>query len=146
MTIDLKGSYFAINNPLDAVRRWLNPYYYSETVKLNGYKLYVSWTRRAANVMQQRRQPLLIEMQLYFSCVVQKRVLFHDEDDNDYVAVNENLQVCFRPVQALSCDPEQFAKQHPVKGQLSSPAATRMFPTRLSVDYAKGQWQGVFGI
>jgi hypothetical protein len=146
MAIDLRGSYFAIHNPLSTLARWLHPYRYRETVNLNGHELQVSWTRRADKALRQRRQPLLTEMQLYFSCVVQKRVLFHDVDDNNYVAVNEQLQVCFRPVQALSCDPEQFAKQHPVKGQFSSPAATRMFPTRLSFDYIKGQWQGMFSI
>lgn len=146
MTIDLRGSYFAINNPLSLLARWLNPYQHHETVKLNGHELEVRWTRRANNALQRRSRSLFVEMQLYFSCVVQKRVLFHTEGNDGYVAVNEQLIVCFHPVEALSCKPEQFAKDHPVKRQLSGRAASRMYPARLLLDYAKGQWHGEFSI
>ncbi len=146
MAIDLRGSYFSIGNPLEIFSRWLNPYRYREVVMLNGHELEVSWTRRAKKELGQRDQALLAEMQLYFSCVVQKRVLFHEQDENDYVSVIEPLQVCFRPVQAMSCAPEQFAEQHPVKEQFSSKAASRMFPKRLQLDYKNEQWQGEFSI
>jgi hypothetical protein len=146
MTIDLRGSYFAISNPLTVLARWLNPYRHHEIVILNSHELEVRWTRRVNNALQRRSRPLFVEMRLYFSCVVQKRVLFHHESNNDHVAVNEQLLVCFHPVEALSCDPEQFAKNHPVKRQLSSRAASRMYPARLLLDYTKGQWHGEFSI
>jgi hypothetical protein len=146
MALDLKGSYFSIGNPLLAFLRWVNPYRYRETVNLNGHELQVSWTRRADKALRQRSQPLLVEMQLYFSCVVQKRVLFHVESEHEYVPVSDSFKVCFRPVEALSCDPEHFAKHHPVKRQFSSRSATRMFPTRLSIDHVKGGWHGEFFI
>lgn len=146
MALDLRGSYFSIGNPLIILLRWFNPYRYRETINLNGHELQVSWTRRADKALRQRSQPLLVEMQLYFSCVVQKRVLFHTESEHEYVPVSNNLKVCFRPVEALSCAPEHFAKHHPVKRQFSSHAATRMFPTRLSLDHVRGRWQGEFSI
>ncbi|WP_126456761.1 hypothetical protein [Sulfuriflexus mobilis] len=146
MAVDLRGSYFSIGNPLARMFGWLHPYKYRQTVSLNGHTLQVSWTHRAETALRQRSQPLLVEMQLYFSCVVQKRVLFCSETEQEYVPVSDNLKVCFRPVEALSCDPEQFAAQHPVKRQLSSRFATRMFPARLSLDHVKGQWQGEFSI
>jgi hypothetical protein len=146
MALDLKGSYFAIGNPLHILLRWVNPYRYRETVNLNGHDLEVSWTRRADKAMRQRRQPLLVEMQLYFSCVVQKRVLFHTESEHEYVPVSDSFKVGFRPVEALSCAPEQFAEHHPVKQQFSSHSATRMFPARLLIDHVRGGWQGEFFI
>lgn len=144
MVIDLKGSYFSINNPLEIVSRWLNPYRYGAVISLNGHELRVSWTTRADMQMHHAAHPLLVEMQLYFSCVVQKRVLFHAEGEQEYVTINDRLKVCFRPVQALSCAPEDFARHHPVKQQLSSRAAIRMHPRQLQIDYRKGQWQGEF--
>jgi hypothetical protein len=146
MAFDLRGSYFAIGNPLNIFLGWLHPYRYCETVSLNGHELEVSWTRRADKSLQQRSHSLLVEMQLYFSCVVQKRVLFHNEDDNDYVVVNKRLRVCFHPVEAEACDPELFASQHPARRVLNSRSATRMHPRQLLIDYRKGQWRGEFSI
>lgn len=146
MAIDLRGSYFAIVSPLAVLMRWLNPHAHVKTITLNGHDIEVSWTRRADKALRQRTEPLLAEMQLYFSCVVQKRVLFHTESEHKYVSVSDGLKVCFRPVEALSCDPEHFAEHHPVKRQFSSRSATRMFPKRCSIDYVKGQWQGEFSI
>lgn len=144
MAIELKGSYFAITNPFEIVSRWLNPYRSNETISLNGHDLQVCWTSRADKLMRHSSKPMLVEMQLYISCVVQKRVLFHAEDEQVYSPVNERLKVCFRPVQALSCDPEDFARHHPVKQQLSSRAATRMHPRKLLIDHRQGVWQGEF--
>ena len=95
MAIGLQGSYFSMANPLAIFFSWLHPYRYRETVNLNGHELKVCWTARADKALRQQHQPLLTEMQLYFSCVVQKRVLFHSQSEHDYVAVNEWLQVCF---------------------------------------------------
>ena len=146
MILNLRGSYFAITNPLGILLRWLNPYVYSKTILISGHETEVSWTRRADKELLLRDQPLLAAMQLYFSCVVQKRVLFHVESEHEYVLVGDNLKICFRPVEALSCAPEQFAAQHPVKQQLTSKSATRMHPKQCLIDYAKGQWQGEFSI
>lgn len=146
MAFDLRGSYFSIGNPLSILARLLNPYCHHETIQLNEHELEISWTRRADKSLQQRSHSLLVEMQLYFSCVVQKRVLFHNEDDNDYVMVNERLQVCFHPVEAQACAPELFASQHPARRVLNSRSATRMHPRQLLIDYRKGQWQAEFSI
>lgn len=146
MALDLRGSYFAINNPLGILLRWLHPYHYRETINLHGHKVEVSWTRRADKALRLRSAALLTEMQLYFSCVVQKRVLFHDEEDSDYVIVNERLHVCFHAVEAQACDPEHFASKHPARRVLASRSATRMHPRQLLIDYRKGLWWGEFSI
>lgn len=146
MAIDLRGSYFAIGNPLSIILAWVHPYRYHETVSLNDHELEISWTRRADKTMQNASKPLLVEMQLYFSCVVQKRVLFHDDDDNGYVIVNDRLQVCFHPVEAQACDPELFASKHPARRVLNSRSATRMHPRQLLIDYRNGHWCGEFSI
>jgi len=144
--MDLRHSYFAIPNPLDWLRRRINPYCHRETIILAEKVLVVEWTRRADRAMQKRATPLFVDMQLYFSCVVQKRVLFHDATDHDVVAVNGRLSVMFRPVEAQSCDPQTFADNHPVKRELLTRSATMMHPRILQIDYKDADWIGSYSV
>lgn len=85
-------------------------------------------------------------MQLYFSCVVKKRVLFHEQSLHPDHVVNDKLRILFRCVQPTSCDPEEFARHYPEKRQLQSTAAQRMHPKELVFDFRDGHWQGEFRI
>ena len=140
-----QGSYFSIGNPVQLLDRWFHSYRHHRAIILNGKKLRVQWTGRAERALCNRRQPLVIEMQLYFSCVVKKRVLFHDQTDFETTEVNDNIQIAFRPIQAAACDPEEFARNYPVGRVLNAPAAIRMIPSKISIDFRKGRWQGEFG-
>lgn len=144
--MNLQASYFRIGNPLRALDRLLHPFAFSQIVDLKKKPLSVRWTRRAEHKIQQRNKPLFVEMQLYFSCVVKKRVLFHDLLDQETVPVNSLVNVCFHTVQSTSCDPEEFAKNFPVKREFQSGAAGRMRASMLSIDYRDGQWCGEFDI
>lgn len=103
-------------------------------------------------MLEQRQTPLLVEMQLYFSCVVKKRVLFHAHDTGDIeqtdeiVRVNDKLHVVFRAVQASSCDPVEFARHYPVKQEFRTRPALKMYPSRLKLDYPQDGWLGEFSI
>lgn len=141
----LRGSYFSIENPLRLIDRWLNSYGHYRTVVLGKKKLRVEWTDRANRVLQTRSEPLIIEMQLYFSCMLKKRVLFHESSELDVTDINDSMKVAFRPIQAAACDPEEFARNYPIGRVLDSPAAIKMTPSRLSIDFRQGQWQGEFG-
>ncbi len=141
----LQGRYFSIGNPVQLLDRWFHSYCHHRAIILNGKKLRVQWNGRAERALFNRREPLVIEMQLYFSCVVKKRVLFHDQADFETAGVNDNIQIAFRPIQAAACDPEEFARNYPVGRVLNAPAATRMIPSKISIDFRKGRWQGEFG-
>ena len=141
----LQGSYFSIGNPVQLLDRWFHSYCHHRAIILNGKKLRVQWNGRAERALCNRREPLVIEMQLYFSCVVKKRVLFHDQADFETTGVNDNIQIAFRPIQAAACDPEEFARNYPVGRVLNAPAATRMIPSKINIDFRKGRWQGEFG-
>jgi hypothetical protein len=84
-------------------------------------------------------------MQLYFSCVVKKRVVFHDQADFETLAVNDRLQIAFRSIKSAKCDPLEFARNYPAGGVLDSPAAAKMIPSWLGLDFRQGQWQAEFG-
>lgn len=144
--MNLHGSYFSIGQPLQAMGRWLHPYRHKTTVKLRDKLVRVEWTKRAEAALKARTQPLIMEMQLYFSCVVQKRVLFHDYFEHDTVPLNDKIQLAFRPVEASSCDPEEFANNHPVKQEFFSFGARQMLPSLIQIDYKENSWEGMFSI
>lgn len=145
--MSLKNSYFALPTLSTLLQRWLNPVAEQHEVQLRGHPLSVSWTRRAGRQLRRLDSPLLAEMQLYFSCVVKKRVLFHHPADRsrlDSLDVGPQLQVAFRVVEANSCDPLEFAANFPVRREFDSAGAARMHPSSLHLDFHHGQWQGEF--
>ncbi len=141
----LQGSYFAIQNPVELFDRWVNSYCHQSRVQLNGKELLVKWSARADRVLSNKSNPLVVEMQLYFSCVVKKRVLFHDRVEFETQVVNDHLQIAFRPIEAARCDPEEFARNYPVGRVLDTTAAGKMTPSWIGVDFRQGRWKGEFG-
>ena len=141
----LHGSYFSIENPLRLFDRWINPYCHECLVRLGEKELLVKWSARAEKALSYKSEPLIVEMQLYFSCVVKKRIVFHDQANFETLVVNERLQIAFRSIRAAKCDPQEFARNYPPGGVLDSLAAAKMIPSWLGLDFRQGQWQAEFG-
>ncbi len=144
--MNIHASYFSIKNPLEIFDRWLNPYRHSSSADIRHKTINVKWTQRAEQALRAREHSLTIEMQIYFSCVVKKRVLFHDQSDDDAININDKLRIVSKTVQSDSCDAAEFAKNFPVKNELISDSANKMLPTLLCVDYKDQQWVGEFSI
>ena len=147
--MSMKNSYFEFPSPLALLDQRLNPEVHHSQLTLKGKTLSVSWTQRAERQFSRRQRPLLAEMQLYFTCVVKKRVVFHDSghsDDTQGTAVNDHLHVAFRPVEANSCDPVEFAANFPVRREFDSSGAKGMHPSSLHIDFKKGEWRGEFRV
>jgi hypothetical protein len=147
----LKQTYFALGDlsPLRRIERWLNPYRPLAVIRVRERDLAINATHRAEKALAKHTTPLIVEMQLYFSCVVKKRVLFHSEKgttDGGMVIVNDRLAILFRLVEALSCDPKEFAADYPERRQLTPAASAKIYPSRLLLDYRQGQWRGDFTI
>lgn len=141
------NSYFEISsyfNPLPALDRYIHPYRYESNIRLHGQPLQVRWTERAQQQLERRDKPLAVEMQLYFSCVVKKRVLFPEQGSAEAVTLPAGLTLDFRAVEASSCDPLEFARAYPVRRELRSAAARRMHPRTLELDYTRERWSGSF--
>ncbi len=141
--VNLRNSYFTITNPLSFIERWKHCYRHESQIAFNNKELYIEWTDRAQSQLDQLSQRLIVEMQLYFSCVVIKRVLFHHQSELDAVTVNDQIRVVFRSVQSSVCSPEEFARNYPVARELPA-ASKKMTPSRLSIDFKRGQWEGEF--
>ena len=142
--MNMQASLFLIPYPRDVLDRLLHPWRRNKTVVIRNHPVTVVWTARAERALAQRSKPLIAEMQLYFSCMVKKRVLFHDEADFDVIRVNDRLQISFRPVQATTCDPWEFARNFPVKQELTTESASKMHPVRLELDYRDQNWVAQF--
>lgn len=142
---NLQASYFAIENPWRLLQRYWRHYPYSRSIRINQRDVEIHWTRSAERELQRRAQPLIVELQLYFSCVVKKRVLFPSAADFDRLEVNRNIEVAFRPIASAVCDPREFAAKYPQGREFSAGPALKMVPRWVEIDYRRGNWLGEFG-
>jgi len=142
--MNLQASYFSITNPLEIFDRWLNPYRHHVTSKFREKNIKVAWTQRAELALSSRATTLIVEMQIYFSCVVKKRVLFHEQLNMECLPITDKISVISRTVQSDTCSAEEFARHYPVKQELTSTAAKRMYPRFLNIDYINEEWLGEF--
>ena len=146
MNLQLQAGYFSIKNPLQIIDRWLNPYHAKDSIDIRGKSMSILYSKRAEKALSKRKQPLIAELQLYFTCVVQKRVTFHEHTDLSTIAANSKLEILYHVVQSNACDPVEFAEKHPVKRELNSKAAKSMRPSQFKIDFIKGKWRGEFQI
>lgn len=116
------------------------------TVSVNGKPLAVGWTRAAARKLAGRPQPLVVELELYFSCLVKKFVHFHDAaPQRATVQVTDELHLYFHAVTSTACtmDAAERLGRQP-ETELDTAATRSMAPKRVRLDFKKGQWQGMF--
>lgn len=146
MNLQLQAGYFSIKNPLQIIDRWLNPYHAKDSIAIRGKTMSIMYSKRAEKALAKRKQPLIAELQLYFTCVVQKRVSFHEHTELDTVAANSKLEILYHVVQSNACEPVEFATKHPIKKELTSKAAKSMRPSLFKLDIRNGEWIGDFSI
>jgi hypothetical protein len=104
-------------------------------------------TKAAERNLLQLDRPLDVQLELLFSCVIRKRVLFRiPEGIVTYPMANgdERVNICFRPVMTKVClvsdvedvpDMEDFPIQR----------INAFMPRWLQLDFRKGEWRGDFG-
>jgi len=88
----------------------------SGRIALGGRELDLRLTRAARKALAQVSKPLTIELELYFSCLIRKRVRFLDAPHEDSVAcaaLGPQVQMCFRPVMTRACHRAQSHRAHP---------------------------------
>ena len=146
MNLQLQAGYFSITNPFQLLDRWLNPFHLKGNIDIRGKKMDIMYSRRAEKALSQRSRPLIAELQLYFTCVVQKRVNFHDKSEFETIKASPLLEVIYHTVQSDTCDPVEFNEKHPVKQELNSKSAQLMRPSYVQIDFKNGEWLGDFSI
>lgn len=118
------------------------------TVSINNHDVLVEWTPAAAFALTTRTTPLIVELELYFSCLVKKFVHFRkDSRDRPTVAAGDMLQLYFRPVISTACSfetAERLGRQPEM--DIDTPATRRIAPRRVSLDHVGGAWRGSFSL
>jgi len=114
------------------------------TVEILGKKVLVEWSASADNKLQDLAEPLLVEMELYFSCLIRKAVRFgRDAHMGDFSSAGTRLKIGFRPVMTKACRVSDFEGAPPLEDfPIVKPEA--FVPKRLTIDYRKGKWSGDF--
>lgn len=110
---------------------------------LLGRPIAIEVTDRAQQALRARQQPLLVELELYFSCLLRKKLRFHDGGPGD-VAVTDKLLLKFRPVMTQACGIDYEGDEPPVTDfPIARPEP--FVPRWLRLDFADGEWRGDFG-
>lgn len=129
------------------LRRQLHPYTRTINCTLNHQTINILLTKRADQALSRLEHNMTIELQLYFSCMLKKRVLFHMQDVGfASEPISPKLNIAFRSVQSDNCNPEEFAAHHPQKKALDNPTINSMMPRELCIDYINNTWVGDFTI
>ncbi len=114
------------------------------TVEILGKKVQVEWSAAADRQLQTLTEPMPVEMELYFSCLIRKAVRFgRDAQAANFAAVSPHLKVGFRPIMTKACNVMDFEVEPPVEDfPIVRPEA--FVPKRLKIDYRGGKWSGDF--
>lgn len=117
----------------------------SRIVSILNKQVQIEWTHAAEVELAKREVPLSVEMELYFSCLLRKKVRFDAQaHSREFLPVTPQLRVAFRPVMTKVCTSESFDDAPPLDDfPITNPAA--FVPHWLKLDYRHGQWQGEFG-
>jgi hypothetical protein len=114
------------------------------TIEILGKPVVVEWTASADKKLQGLAEPLLVEMELYFSCLIRKAVRFgRDAQAKSFALAGPRLKVGFRPVMTRVCQVSDVEGEPPLEDfPITKPEA--FVPKRLAIDYSEGKWKGEF--
>lgn len=114
------------------------------TTRFMNKPLRVEMSRASRRALSRTRRPLLIEMELYFGCLIRKQVRFHDQDaEQRFQRVSNEVSLAFRPVVTGSCRLDDEVS--PYVEDLDIQRKQAYIPRWLRIHYRNGQWEGTFG-
>ncbi|WP_156782138.1 hypothetical protein [Acidihalobacter aeolianus] len=101
---------------------------------------------QAAREIANLKQPLVVDLELLFSCMIRKQVHFLDEVHHDAVPLdcnNPKIQAWFRAVGTKTC----LISDQPVPDLQTFPIKRiePFMPKWLDLDFKHGKWRGEFG-
>jgi hypothetical protein len=109
--------------------------------------LEIRLTPRAKRALSDVRAPLDFELELYFSCLIRKRINVREAPRVDAAAVgklSDEVSVSFRPVMTKSCSVNEVVGS-PDLDTFPIVNSRAFTPKWLELDHERGRWQGEFG-
>ena len=115
------------------------------TIEILNKPVRIEWSKAAEAALADLAEPLCGEMEVYFSCLIRKKVRFGDKAHSRvFERVNSYLQVAFRPVMTKKCAVGGDNTEVPLEDfPVVNPAA--FVPHWLRIDHRHGNWEGEFG-
>jgi hypothetical protein len=117
------------------------------TVQLGNRPLQVRLSSRAAAALANQREPLAIELELYFSCLLRKRVNFlaaRRDGVTLHAPLSEQVEVSFRPVMTKHCTVGEVVDAPDVE-TFPLQRVEAFTPRWLELDHDGESWRGDFG-
>lgn len=114
------------------------------TIEILGKSVRVEWSEAAEKALNKLDMPLLVEMELLFSCLIRKSVRFRkDLSADDFAFVTPKLRVGFRPVMTKACRLSDIDGPTPLEDfPIKKPSA--FVPKTLFIDFQRNQWAGEY--
>ena len=110
----------------------------SYAVNFSGKQVKVNLTRAAVRALSKSEKPIQAEMELYFSCLIRKRVVFGEAANHlTGELVAGKLYVQFRPVMTRHCG-KNFDGEEPPLTDFPIEDAAPFVPKWLTIDYRRG--------
>ena len=116
-------------------------------VQLGGRHVHLRLSRSARAQLARETGSLEIELEVYFSCYLRKRVRFlraPHQDVVDRVALSDHVGLSVRMVMTRAC-PVADSPAEPELEALPIVRRRAFVPRWLSLDYGGGAWSGEFG-
>ncbi|MEO6148218.1 MAG: hypothetical protein ABIT70_14495 [Sulfuriferula sp.] len=117
------------------------------TIEIMGKNVRVQWSEAAEKALNKLTSPLLVEMELLFSCLIRKAVRFRQDDHpENFVSVTPQLKVRFRPVMTRACRISDLGGSETPLADFPIKKPSAFVPKYLYIDHHHGQWVGEFHI
>ena len=122
---------------------------YSGHVDILGKPVRIDISAAALRALTRNRHPIMVEMELYFSCLIRKQVYFSEltepqQEYRDSSRILPGLYATFRAVTTSHCRIEDPSAKPPVEAMpIREPH--RFVPDWLTIDHRRRGWQGEYG-
>lgn len=117
-----------------------------QSVSLLDKPVELRFSAKALSELARLDGPHTIEMELYFSCMIRKRVYVRSASDSPYTTdIDGQIQLGFRPVMTRSCSVAETGGKAPPVTDFPVMKPERYVPDWVELDYRAGNWQGTFG-
>lgn len=115
------------------------------SIEILGKSVRVEWSEAAEKALNKLTTPLLVEMELLFSCLIRKAVRFRQDSQSDnFVFVTPQLKVGFRPVMTKACRISDLGGAETPLADFPIKKPSAFVPKHLFIDYRRGKWSGEF--
>ena len=121
-----------------------------QNVEMMGKQIQVEISKHAERQLNNRKAPLFVEMELYFSCLLRKEIRIRETlreklDEAFSAQLSDVLHISFRPVMTKTCSVSSCAGDKPPLSDFPIEKPQSYVPKWLKLDFKKGEWCGDFG-